>query len=424
LGLLLFGFAGVGVVALILRYGQKPAEPPMPNLARLDPAVVAAIEAGQDDVRKAPRDANKWAFLGKVFYTIAYFDEASACFRQASRLESREPRWPYFVGVSLELVDPVAALVEMRRSVALLGDEAVPQRLRLANLLLAQGQVDEAEGYFQTILKQEPDNAPAHLGLARVAAERNDVPASLKHLPRCLSSPLTAKPARVLRAELYHRSGDSKAAERERRLASYLPEPLPPLDVLIEDLHSLRVGRVATLNHVFRLFQEGKAYEAMALLDQTVRQYPESGAVWLALGRAQLGQNEPQQAERSLRMALAKEPGMVDGSLSLGQALLAQGRTEEAAKQFRHAIKLRPNDAEAHSNLAHCLRLQGKRAEAIRAYQAVLRYRPYNAHAHAQLGELLKQEGDAAKALEHLELAASFEREEKEAREGLHFDRR
>src|SRR5205807_1735517 len=121
--------------------------------------------------------------------------EAVECFRQAERLDGREPRWPYYLGVVLAPTEPETALPKLRRAVELWGEGELVPRLRLAGLLLAQGQIDEAEEQFHKVLSQAPDNAPAHLGLARVAVERNDPSAALQRLEKCLANPATAKPA-------------------------------------------------------------------------------------------------------------------------------------------------------------------------------------------------------------------------------------
>jgi tetratricopeptide (TPR) repeat protein len=404
-GLLLLALLGAGGAAVVLLRRDQP--PPAPDLTGADPALVALVEGSQAKVRKAPRDARAWGHLGMVLQANSYFDESVVCLREAERLDPTEPRWPYFLATALTLSDPEAALTKLRRTVELLGEKAVPPRLRLAELLLAQGYAEEAEGQFRRVLQSAPHLPLAHLGMARVTAQRNDTTASLQHLERCLSDPLTARAARGLRAELFQRGGDPRAAERERRLASRLPETDPPTDVLLEEMFALEVGQTAAITRGTRLLRQGRTDEAIALLRKTTTDYPDSGPVWVALGRAYLECRRPDAAERVLRVAVEKERGE-EPLRCLGQALLELGRVEEAADQFRSALQARPNSVEAHTSLGQCLKQLGRREEAIRAYRQALRYRPNSVEAHAQLGELLAAAGRKEEAREHLEAAESL----------------
>ncbi len=408
--LLVLVLLGAGSLTLLFLRPAKPL-PPAPDLAGADPALAAAIEAARARVREAPSQAKAWGKLGMLLYANDYASESIACFQQAERLDPSEPRWPYFLGVALVPTRPEEALTALRQAVDLVGGPAVPLRLRLADLLLAQGHVEEAAGQFQQVLRHAPDLALAHLGMARVAAERGDRAASLSHLERCLADPLTVRAARVLRAELFYRAGDIGASDRERRLASRLPEPDSLSDPFLEEMRPLEMGETAALARGTRLLKQGRAPDAVAFLRDTAQRYPESAPVWLALGRACQGCGWPDQAEVAFRQAVAKEPGE-ETCRCLGQALLQLGRVEEAAGQFRQAVAVRPSSAEAHTYLGQCLKQLGKPGEAIQAYREALRYRPNSAEAHAGLGELLEAEGLEKEAREHFDLAAALKRDE------------
>jgi tetratricopeptide (TPR) repeat protein len=418
-GLVLLLLGGLGAVAIVARARRPGPPPPVVDLGGADPAVAAAIEKARAGVEQGPNDAQAWGFLGMVLHAHEHVAEAAECFRQARRLDAREPRWAYYLGVSLALTDLEAALPCLREAVELWGEGEVAPRLRLAELLLAQGRDDEAEGLFRGVLRQAPHSALAHLGLARLAAQKNDSALALKHLEKCLADPDAQKPARALRAELFHRRGEGAAAERERRLVRSLPDPGSPFDPHLQEMADLQVGRVAAVARARRLFRQGQPGQAIALLQETVRAYPEAGSVWLDLGRAYLDLNDPRQAEPALRAALAREPGRVESSYYLGLALAGQGRIDEAAGHFRQAVRLRPDFVEAHLNLGKCLKHQGKRAEAIAQFRTALRYRPQEATAHVLLGEQLKQEGRTAEAREHLQRAASLDPDNAQARKLL-----
>ncbi len=416
--LLLAALLGSAALAFWLLRRDTP-RPPEVDLAGTDPAVAAAIESVRTRVQRAPRDARAWGLLGMVLYAHEYAEESALCFRQAQRLDAREPRWPYFLGIALAPTDPEAALPALRRAVDLWGEGETAPRLRLANLLLSLGQVDEAEGQFQVVLRQAPSSTVAQLGLARVAVERNEPAVALKRLEGCLVDPLTQRPARSLRTELFYRRGDRAAAERERRLVERAPPPGDPPDPFLDEVLELAVGQLASISRADRLLRQGRTKECLAVLEETVREYPDSVTAWVSLGRACLEARQPRRAEEALRNALAREPGRVEGSNSLGLALVALGRVEEAAGHFLRATELRPDYVEAHFNLGRCLKEMGKPGEAIRQFREVLRYKPHHLAAHLLLADLLQQEGKQNLAREYLEQALSLDPDNQEARARL-----
>jgi tetratricopeptide (TPR) repeat protein len=379
------------------------------DLTATDPAVKSAVELAQAAVRRGPQSADAWGRLGMVLAAHGFYPESVPCFAQAQRLDPEEPRWPYFQGVALALGDPDAAIPRLRRAVELCPSRSDAPRLRLAETLLGQGHNAEAEELFQQVLAHEPNDPRAHLGLGRLAYQRNDWQESLKHLDRAAGSPLTQKHARSLLAEVHRRQGDLAAAERQRRLADDLPADPEPPDPFLESLERLQVGRQAQLARASRFLKQGRAGEAVGLLQQAVHDYPDSASAWLGLGRALVQQERYPAAEKALRQAARLDAERVEVQFYLGVALFQQGRTTEAAPFFRKATDLRPGYALAYFNLGQCLMAQGDRTGAIAAFQAVVRYKPHYASAHAKVGELLAQEGQRDLALHHLRQAVELD---------------
>src|SRR5262249_46331202 len=154
-------------------------------------------------------------------------------------------------------------------------------RLRLADALLGQGQAREAEELYREVLARDAKNPQAHLGLGRLAYQQNDWPESVTHLDQAALSPLTRKAACTLLAEVHQRQGDRAAAERQQRLVADMPPDPEPPDPLVEELDRLRVGQQAKLSLASRLLQQERVAEAVALLQQVVRDYPASASAWL-----------------------------------------------------------------------------------------------------------------------------------------------
>jgi tetratricopeptide (TPR) repeat protein len=417
----LAALSGAAAIALFAAWYFRPRQPvpeiPFPDLTGIDPAVAQVVEAAQAAVREAPRSADAWGHLGRVLLAHAFEGEAQTCFAAAERLAPREPRWPYYQGITLSLSSSEAAVAKLRRALDLGGDASGAARLRLGDLLLKAGRLEEAEEQFRLLLQREPANPRAALGLAQVAWERGAPEQSLTHLRRAVDSPFTRKKACHLLAEVYQQQGDRAAAERALQRAAQLPDDQGWVDSFLGEVEQLRVGIRTRLEEANRLLEQGKVDEAVAFLQQAARDYPEADAVWVSLGRALVRQGNLVAAERTLRRAVEIAPEAAEARFQLGVALFSQKAYPAAADCFRKAVELKPAHALAYYNLGHCLMLQDDRAGAIEAFGGAVRCRPQFAEAHTNLADLLLQEGRQAEAREHVSHALRLNPGDERARQ-------
>lgn len=384
-------------------------EPPTIDQAGVDPAVLRLVTAARTAVVKAPRSATAWGQLGKLLLAHGFSDEAVTCFAQAERLDPREPRWPFHQGTTLSQGDPDAAIPKLQRAAELCGNVPDAPRLRLADVLFGQGRLREAEDQWQRLLTKDPAHARAHLGLARTACQRGDLEQSISHLNLALNSNRTRKAARLLLAEVYQRRGDQSAADQESRRAAGLPEDEVWPDPFDEEVKQLRTGRQVFLARADRLLRQGRVADAITLLQQTVKDYPDAGSGWLLLGRAFLANKDLRAAEQALRKAGSLASDLVEIPFYLGGVRFLCGDYRDAAACFRQAVQIKPDFALAHYNLGHCLLRLGDRPGAIAAFRTALSCKPDYADAHVNLGELLVQNGQRAEAIGHLRDAVQLE---------------
>jgi tetratricopeptide (TPR) repeat protein len=388
---------------------REPAQlPPAVDLAGVDPAVAAAVETAVARAHQSPRSADAWGLLGKVLVAHDFRAAAVECFSKAERLDPREPRWPYFQGVALYLGDPDAALPKLRRTVELCGDTPAAPRLLLAEVLLNQGNLDESEGHYRHLLKRDPRNAWAHLGLARIAAARDRPQDGLADLHQAAASPYCGKAAQTLLAQVQQRLGNAEAAATALRRAADLPDDPGWPDPFVEAIEELQIGERASLKRAARFINQDRVPEGVRLLRQTTRDYPDSYGAWLMLGQGLLKGQDFADAEQALRRAERLAPTPVDARYFLGVALLEKGDHRAAADCFREAAKLKADYALAYYQLGRCLVRLEDRAGAIGAFRDAVRCKPDLADAHAELGELLLQVGQKEEALRHLRQAVDI----------------
>jgi tetratricopeptide (TPR) repeat protein len=393
-----------------------PPDPPAVLLTGVDPAVVKVVEDSRAAVRQSPRSAAAWGRLGMVLVVHDFHAEANRCFAQAERLDPRDPHWPYYQGITLFLGDPEAAIPKLRRAVDLCGDRPNVPRLRLAETLFAQGYFDEAAEHFRWTRQHDPNNARAHLGLARVAYERNEWEESRNHLSRSILSPFTRKAAHALLAEVYQRQGNQTAAEAERQVVAQVPDDFVWHDPFAEEAEQLRAGKQGCLARAEKLLAQNRLAEAIALFQEQVRDEPTADWAFLWLGQLFLQQDDLVAAERALRETIRLTPASAAAHFHLGVARFRRHNFREAAACFQRAAEWKPDYALAHYNLGHCRKQLEDRGGAIEAFRMAVRCRPSFADAHTNLGDLLAQNGQTAEALAHLRNALALNPRDARAR--------
>jgi tetratricopeptide (TPR) repeat protein len=363
-------------VSVTLWLAPRSPQPPSPDLAEVDPEVAEAIAEARAKVQKQPKRSDVWGRLGMVFLAHDFHEEAQFCFAQAERLDPADVRWPYLRGLSLILTNPDAGIACLQRAAERCGSDPLAPRLRLAETLLNQGRLDEAELHVQQAQKTSPHNLRVQLGLSRLAVLRGQWRDALEHLDPCTNDVHAQRLAHTLRAEAWTRLGEPDKAREEQRQAADAPEDQLWPDPFVEDVLRLQRGLKFRLQRANNLFTQQNVREAVELLEETARRYPQSPAVRLLLGDIWRQFGRPDRAEQAFAEAVRLDPESVDGWFRLGCMQAARNQPRAAADSFRRTIRLKPDHADAHFNLGHRLKELGDTAAAADEFRAALRCRP------------------------------------------------
>jgi cytochrome c-type biogenesis protein CcmH/NrfG len=391
---------------------------PEVELTGVDPAVRRAVEEALTDVRRAPRDADAWGRLGMVLTSHIFEDAAMVCFAQAERLDPDNPRWPYFQGCIEQAHNRPTGLAKLRRAVGLCPARTEGPRLRLAEALWRSGEVEAARELFESLLQADDNHARAHLGLARIHLEANELSQCREHLERAQMQPRVCKAALTLAAEFYERQGDTVTAHRALASLISLPDDPDWPDEFLAEAGRCKVGESVRVQQAAKLLDQQRNSEALSRLEELVRDYPESARGWTLLGWAQMQMRQSSAAEQSLQIAIQLDPEDCRARLYLGTIRHQRKDRAGAMALFREAIARKPNYLEAHFNLGACLQEEGDRPAAITAFRAAIRCQPLSAAAHARLGELLLGE-NPEEGRSHLQQAIDLDPNERRARELL-----
>ena len=398
--LLLAGWLGH---RLWLRYRMPP--PPAVDVRGLDREIAEAIEAARTSVRKKPLAAGAWAQLGAVLRAHEFNEESNVCFHQAEKLDPKDYRWPYLIGIELQAHDVEASLARLRQAAALCGNQAAP-RLTLAEALLDRGEIDEAEALFRAVADQDPHDARALLGLGNVALQRNDVDGALQYLRRAAARAPQATVVHVALLQAYRRRGDDKAVEEESRIVAELPTTRNWPDPAQELIAAVWTGERARMSQIDKLDRHGYHAEAVTAARKAVEVYPESAVARLVLGEMLNRNGETVTAESVLREAIRMDPRRSKAHFELGYALQQQRKFREAVACYQQALQLQADAPVVHFNLGLCFTSLRDDAGAEKAFRAALPYRPEYVEALMALALLLERQGRYPEALPFAERAA------------------
>jgi tetratricopeptide (TPR) repeat protein len=406
----LLWIAGLAALAAIVGIALWLRGPnlPRPNLAGADPELVDVIRAAEAGVSRQPRSALAWGELGLVLMAHFYRQEAVVCFQSSARLDPSNWRWPYYQAACEQWYAPDAAIVTLHEAVS--RDPAAPApRLMLVDLLIARGSMNEARSQLEAVLESHPQNARAHLLLARVLLDQGQLDAALVSAGKAADHRSTRKSAAELQAQILLRQGKTAAAQDLLAVARQLPPDLPwPGDPLAEELDSRLVGKQAALQRVAGLQRAGAPDQALAVVQQAEEKHVD--LYWLLEGRLRIEHGDPAGGETALRNALAFDPDSIEVLSALAIAQIEQQKWSEAETTLRDLLAREPGYGLAWLDLGRCLSHSDPK-QAVAALRTAVQYMPRSAKAHSELSAALAAQGQHEEAERHANLARRLQGE-------------
>jgi tetratricopeptide (TPR) repeat protein len=176
------------------------------------------------------------------------------------------------------------------------------------------------------------------------------------------------------------------------------------IQVLTRDDRDLQI-----LNEAYRpkaMAEDIVGYESMIRQDPSrIQLHDDVALLYLDLGRAR-------EATAHLEASVRLRPDSSAAHFNLGTALTVAGRLDDAIDQFQQALRIRPDYGLAHNNLGNVLLRRGNPDEALHHFREALRLDPSNAEAHYNAGSVLRSRGNLPEAISQfrqaLELKADW----------------
>ena len=241
--------------------------------------------------------------------------------------------------------------------------------LKLGNVLIQKGSVDEAMVHYQEALQISPSYAEAHNNLGNVLRQKGNVDEAIVHFQKALQ-----------------------------------------INPDYAEAHS---------NFGNALLQKGRVDEAISHYQRALQITPDSAEAHNNLGSALLKKGSVDEAITHFQRALQITPDYVNAHLNLGNALLKKGSVDEAITHFQRALQIKPDYVEAHLNLGNALLKKGSVDEAIAHYRKALQIKPDSAEVHIILGNALLKKGSVDEAITHYQKTLQIKPDSVEAQNNL-----
>jgi tetratricopeptide (TPR) repeat protein len=209
----------------------------------------------------------------------------------------------------------------------------------LGDLLLIDGNVDDAIASYRRALAIQPDSTEAHNNLGTALLRKGRTEEAIAHYEQVLK---------------------------------------------IQPDHLMAHNN---LGNIFR--QQGRRDDAIVHYRKALEIQPDLAPARHNLGIILLEKGQAPEAVAHFRKLVELQPGSANLHNNLGWILRRAGRLDEALPPLRKALEIRPDYPEAHGNLARTLALLGHAPEAVVHFQAALRGLPDDAEYLTDLAWLL-----------------------------------
>lgn len=390
---------------------------------RLEGKDRAAVIELKNALQKDPQDGAARTLLGQVYLEQGDVLSAEKELRRAQSLGMGKDAILPLLGQALLLqgaFDKVLAEIDAA--------PAHPQWMALrADALYGQGKQDQAEAMYNELLRQQPGYSAAQLGLARIAAARNQSDGAMLLVNQVAAAHPDDVDALRLRADLLHTQANNDAAIQDYlRIAQLRPEQAEArVDIANLQLQAGRYAQAeAEMAYARKIapnnllvvytqalldFREGKLQPALDQLQLVLRVAPDHMPSVLLMGSVQLGLGSLPQAEQYLRKFLENYPHNLYATKLLSSVMLKNSQPEAATALLAPLLDANPDDPElmAVAGEAYMRTRQFGKAEVY--FQKAATLAPKMAMLHTALGMTRLAQGDSARAIGELERASSLD---------------
>ncbi|MEM8962193.1 MAG: tetratricopeptide repeat protein [Acidobacteriota bacterium] len=373
------------IVLTGLLVGCRPelADRPEPRLTGFADAAVEQIETLHAAIDATPNDPTTWGDLGRLYHAYGLWAEAIVAYDNATRLASRDPRWPFLrAHAHRQAGATTPAIEDFERALALDVEPRLPAHAWAARLLVQEGRAADAERHLEAALAIDPTCATCLFFQAQLAAGRGDHETAVTLYQQVLTLQPHADRVWSPLSQSLRARGDDEAATAA--LARRGEQQVSLDDPLLRDVSSLAISAPGRVRTALERYRAGDPRSALLLLEEAIALDPEHAPAHLNRGVVARALDDLDTAEQAFRRVLELAPDAT-AHFNLGVVLAARGDMEQAVEQYERALERDAGHTGARVNLANQLVRTGRCADAETHFNAVVELAPQIAAAHQGL---------------------------------------
>jgi protein O-GlcNAc transferase len=403
-----FGAAALSILVLLscgLRsYAIAQNTPELPRILfnNFGPGIREQVREADEDARKNASDPQKVGRLAMVLQTYEEHELAIQVYERARHLRPDQFQWAYLLATCQIALGRHREAVTTLREALIKQPDYLHAQLKLADSLLATGDLNESRKLYESIIDREPASAHAHYGLGRVRAKLGEATAAESLEKACELAPMWGA-AHYALALAYRATGDiTKAAEQMKLYQQFILDRPLIRDPMLNAVAELNAGAAQRLRLGVELEAAGKLAESITEHERALEINPQLAQAHINLIQLYGRTNQPAKAEEHYRAALTLNPNLAEAHYNFGVMLQEQKRPSEAAQAYRRAFEANPQMAPAHLNYGALLELQQQFDDAMAHYRIAVENDPSSRQAHFQLARMLIYKGDLQEAIKQL----------------------
>lgn len=392
----------------------------------------AAIIQLKNAVQKSPEDREARRLLGMIYFQVSDPLSAEKELRKALELGATPADVLPTLGKILLMQGQFQKVLDDVKQAA--GEKPDAQILAVrGEAYFGLGKRSEAKEALNSALKENPDNADAHIGLAKLALAEGNIDGAASLAEQAVAKNPASVDAWLFKGDLMRLrrkpedalSAYAKATElRPANVVPYLSRAhihinAGKFDAAKAELDVARKQDGQSLHIIYTQalldFSQGKHAAALESILQVLRVSPDHMPSVLLAGATQYALGATQQAEQHLKRYLERAPGNPYASKLLVATLLKNGETARALKLLTPMLK----DAEKDPQL---LTLAGEAYMHARDFTKATEYlekasalAPDTAVIRTALGMSRLAQGEDARGIAELEMATNMDPQPKQA---------
>ncbi len=277
-----------------------------PETADLEPRVAAALKTARSRVTSERSDVKAWRSLGAVLDAHRFTPAAESAYREALRIEDKDPWTSYQLAMVLEMMSKEPEETLALLAVAGAGFPKLPFPLiHTGRVLDAQGDSMGARDAYLKALEIDGRQPLLRRALGQVYLDLGQNDEAIGQLERAVGlATKTDGPTWAALAQAYERTGATEKAVRARELAAKNGNTLISADPLRRAVSTLGVSSKITLERGVGRMSAGDYQGAAADLEIAAEQRPRDPWLQLRLATCFQELRDPAHAKEHFRLAL------------------------------------------------------------------------------------------------------------------------